>query len=69
MQLQMHNFAMATSLYLHLLLQLVSPTEATDTILSDVHTQEYIDDIKAHKTKVAQVSSTDSLVCLMTSCA
>lgn len=35
--------------------QLVVPTEATDSVLLDVHTHEYIHNIKTHKSKVAQV--------------
>ena len=42
----------------HCCLQLVIPTEATEEILLDVHTPEYLREIKTSKQKVAQVSLT-----------
>lgn len=36
-------------------LQLVTPKEATDEVLLDVHTPEYLQQLKTSKTKIAQV--------------
>ena len=38
-------------------MQLVTPNEATQEVLLDVHTPEYLHEIKSSKTKVAQVST------------
>ena len=40
----------------HFVMQLVTPLEATEDVLRDVHTPEYLHEIKTSKQKVAQAS-------------
>ena len=46
-----------------MLLQLVTPNEATEEVLLDVHTAEYLQQLKTSKTTVAQVGLLTSATC------